>query len=66
MVAADVPAITTAFSDENHIQLYSSGSVDSMLDALQKTLQQEHSEIDIKEFSYSARARRIESVIDTQ
>lgn len=66
VVAADVPAITTAFSGENHIQLYSPGSVDSMLDAMQKILQQNHSEIDIKEFSYSARARRIESVIDTQ
>lgn len=66
VVAADVPAITTEFSDEDHIQLYSPGEGGSLLAAMQRTLEQEASGTDIDEFSYSARARRIESVIDTR
>lgn len=66
VVAADVPAITAEFNDEDHIHLYSPGDVSSLLDALQRTLQQEPAGIDIDDFSYSARARRIKSVIDTR
>lgn len=66
VVAADVPAITAEFSDEDHIQLYSPGEGGSLLAAMQRTLQQESSEIDIGDFSYSARAKHIESVIDTR
>lgn len=66
VVASDVPAITTEFGDKGYIQLYNPGEIDSMTDSMQAALDRKPTTAeDINDFSYSTRAKRIESVINS-